>query len=220
MFSHSCGEIWKKREKKKKKDTPVPISKRQEDDQLIELLKQAEMSLDALQELKQKIMPDGCIEGSLLHVDNVRNAKVRIGVYYKTVNRMKELEYQKTLQKILKATVQFTEALFMVSQGLAFCPKLLLQAQTQLMKNYRDISTFILYAAENLRVDAATQKLNFERKKESMKITREEAEKAVIVNVAQHHVNQEMMKMTESYFKLQEAQMLYDSRSWDIQKVR
>ena len=220
MFSHSYEEIWKKRRQRKKKDIHVPISEKQEDYQLAELLKEAEMSLDALEELKQNIMPDGCIEQSLLHADNVRNAKVRIGVYYRKVKRMKEMGYQNKLQKVLKATAEFTDTLFMVSQSLAFCPELLLRAQTQLMTNHRDISTFILYATEDLRVDAATQKLNFERKKASMKITREKAEKAVIVNVAQHHVNQEMMKMTESYFKLQEAQMLYDSKSWDIHKVR
>ena len=210
----------RKGDKERKKTFMHQFPKGQEDYQLAELLKEAEMSLDALEELKQNIMPDGCIEQSLLHADNVRSAKVRIGVYYRKLKRMKEMGYQNKLQKILKGTAKFTDTLFMVSQGLAFCPELLLQAQTQLMKNHRDISTFILYATEDLRVDAATQKLNFERKKASMKITREKAEKAVIVNVAQHHVNQEMMKMTESYFRLQEAQMLYDSKSWDIHKVR
>ena len=220
MFSHSCEEIWKKREQKKKKDVHVPISKRQEDDQLVELLKQAEMSLGALDDLKQSIMPRGFIESCYMYPDNVQNPKVRIGVFYKKVKDMKKLKYQVTLEKILKSTADFMETLFKLSKSLEIYREDLMRSQVLLLECHRAISSFILLATQQLRADAATQKLNFETKKASMKVTREKAEKAVIVNVAQHQVNQEMMKMTESYFKLQEAKRLYDSKSWDIHKVR
>ena len=220
MFSHSCEEIWKKREQKKKKDVHVPISKRQEDDQLVELLKQAEMSLGALDDLKQSIMPRGFIESCYMYPDNVQNPKVRIGVFYKKVKDMKKLKYQVTLEKILKSTSDFMETLFKRSKSLEIYREDLMRSQVLLLECHGAISSFILLATQQLRADAATQKLNFETKKARMKVTREKAEKAVIVNVAQHHVNQEMMKMTESYFKLQEAKRLYDSKSWDIHKVR
>ena len=219
MFSDSCEEIWKKREEKKKKDTHVPISKRQEDDQLVELLKEAEMSLGALEDLKQNIMPRGFIESCFMYLDNVLNPKVRIGVFYKKVKDMKKLKYQVTLEKILKSTADFMETLFKLSKSLEIYRQDLMNSQVLLLECHGAISSFILLATQQLRADAATQKLNFETKKANMKITREKAEKAVIVNVAQHHVDQEMMKMTESYFKLQEAKTLYDSRSWDIHKV-
>ena len=220
MFSHSCEEIWKKREDKKKKDTHVPISKRQEDDQLVELLKEAEISLGALEDLKQNIMPRGFIESCYMYPDNVLNPKVRIGVFYKKVKDMKKLRYQVTLEKILKSTADFLETLFKLSKSLEIYRQDLMKSQALLLESHGAISTFILLATQQLRADAETKKLNFETKKESMKVTREKAEKAVIVNVAQHHVNQEMMKMTESYFKLQETKRLYDSRSWDIHKVK
>ena len=219
MFSHSCEEIWKKREEKKKKDTHVPISKRQEDDQLVELLKEAEMSLGALEDLRQSIMPCGFIEPCLMYPDNVRSPKVRIGVFYKKVKDMKKLKYQITLQKILKGAADFMENLFKLSQSFEFYREDLMDSQARFLDHHEAICTFILLAKQQLEADAVTQKLNFETKKTFMKVMREKAEKAVIVNVAQHHVNQEMMKMTESYFKLQEAKRLYDSRSWDIHKV-
>ena len=123
MLSDSCGKIWEKKEKNKKKDKNVPVEKRPEDDQLPELRKQAEMTLSALEELKESIMPRGCIELLLFNADNVRGAKVRIEVFYKKVKDMKELKYQVTLEKILKATVDFCRNLFKLSKTNGSLPR-------------------------------------------------------------------------------------------------
>ena len=56
--------------------------------------------------------------------------------------------------------------------------------------------------------------------REKMKIKKEKQENTVIVNVAQHEVNQQVMKMAESYYKLQESKNDWDAKHWDIHKVR
>ena len=219
MFSDSCHKIWEKKEKSKKKGTDVPVSKRPEDDQLPELRKVAEMALSALEELQQTIMPRGCIDRRLFNADNVHGPKVRIEVFYKKVRDMKKLKYQITLENVLKATADFCRNLFTLSKQMEIYRADVIEFHARFFDHHEMLNTFLLLANQQLRDDEAMGKHINAQKQGHEEMKKEMEKNTVIANVAQYEVNQQMMKMTESYYNLQQAKKDIDAKYWDIHKV-
>ena len=170
-------------------------------DQLEKLLNAAEDACSTLEELTGF---------SRLDPNNVRPLKVAIADSYKDVEKMEPFYYQRDLVKILKPSLEFCNNLFQDSMNFTGKPKV--EDYITDMKKLEDkLRNFILRAS--------MQKKAMDRKKKPLKIKNEKIEKVTSVNIAQREVDQHRVKMTETYYKLQQARGDVDEKYCDIQEV-
>ncbi len=169
-------------------------------------------------------MPYGILVPSCLTPDNTRNAKVLLGVFYKNVMKMAPSAKQQKLSSLLERGLSFCTTLHEWSREMAADDEFLAESRTdrEIISYHKSLGDFVSEInGDILKVvttrHGATQEEKEQKGAEAKKETKKE--RIVIVNVAQHEVNQEMMKMTESYYQLQETKKILDAKAWDLNKA-
>ena len=218
LLHKGSDQIWKKTIENKShsetlKRNRKELEKSKEHDiqrqHLFDLLQEAEQALTVLNGIRGHITLS-------VNPEVLLTPKVSLEVFLKSVKKMAHSDPQKRLVKCLDSATRTLTALYELSKDFCVVPRHIKIAN----KNFTDQTYYLRDTVDFLRKEIgenAIQKLRMQKKVQQRlqyEDTIDSTGAVCIPNIAQHDVNQKVMKMRQTRLKLEEAKE--DCETWQL----